>query len=82
MYPFPQPIKALVHGFSGGGVGLWTGVHPLHPPYLAAGIQNKANFPFQQHCPFIDFLNDKQPDPAFGYSPDPWLWLMRGRGDS
>jgi len=58
-------------------------VSTLYTPHtLAAGIQNKANFPFQQPCPFIDFLNDKQPDPAFGYSPNPWLWLLRGRGDS
>ena len=47
----PPPIEALAP--RQGCVGLWTRVHP--PPTPAAGIQNKANFPFHQPGLFIGF---------------------------
>ena len=68
-------IKALAPLVArGGGVGLWT---DIHPPPAVAGFWNRANFPFYQPSLSIDFWVVSSWTPSFSNILSPFSPLLR-----
>ena len=65
----PPALKALASTVSGGGAGLWAGVHPT-PILQLPGSKLKQTFQFSflPDLPLYIFLSGKELNPTFQYN--------------